>query len=899
MELTILPSNLALQKKMVEDVKNKGLFFGQNIITYNTFLNKLKAESTSDMMPITNYESLHLIYNILKEEKNNIFSNVSKIEGEILKFIEKIKFENFISGKHIDENLINGRKWRDLYLIYQSYENHLSDQGMMDGTDVLNFIFEELENASFLRKYDSLVFKNFYIIEDEEIALISRISKLKKIVIEVDIPSDMKDEFEEKFIPYDLKNFYKLNIFESQKPDITVFSGKNGDIEMKYLLHYILKEYDEKKDISIIFSDRSLLNEIRTMLDQDQISYYSGHSKGIGNDPIIKAFNLLFNGFENNFSNSYFLALTSTKVFKFRNFFKISSIIKHHNFINDLKKWKLYSDDGDLDLFIQFLAEFSDLLEKGDFLNDTEKLFQLFEDNLSEDLDLDGYSNLKENFLVIRDFYIRFNFKIDRNNFYRIFNDLAQSLTLRSRSRNILEGIMILNPYDAVTISHDTLFFPGMNANIFPNFVNRMPIFSIDELMSKFSIDTNYNIYKKEEFKFKILLSKTKKLYISYRIMGDDGNPLLKSSFIDKVHPDREIIFNGDSSDNEKIDYLCSLADKNIEFKKEYDKALEFNNYLDSLDPAIFVTPPSKNKRYLGFLEQEITTESFSISALQEYANCPYSYFLKYILGLKEMIYEDEGDNFLEGNIYHDVMFRIQDQLRKKEFNYDEFNRQFNKVIEGFIKKGEMRNIGFLPFEQYTYKKKIRNFIENEINELGNDATRQVKYFELQLGKPYRDYGEYDPNSKLDEILIKIGSDELRFEGRIDRVDKINDHYELIDYKATVGYIDKKMKHNLLFQNYIYQKLFEKANLGHIHDFEYKGIKDNKNISGSKVDIDAIDKFMVLIIKNIKNGKFPFYYTRSITKFTTVKNESEMSRKCKFCPFKGICQRRDKNLEFY
>lgn len=175
-----------------------------------------------------------------------------------------------------------------------------------------------------------------------------------------------------------------------------------------------------------------------------------------------------------------------------------------------------------------------------------------------------------------------------------------------------------------------------------------------------------------------------------------------------------------------------------------------------------------------------------SVSNLEKYFNCPYEYFLKYDLRLKEK--EEYGFKSIDlGNIYHHVMQNFSNTLLDEKIDFSTItDEKIEEILSMCIDK-EMDSLSKgISFSSA--------FEKNVINNIRATLRRTIKEFSLQLNR-----GHYFPRAfeysldkapQIPEFNSLSGGGKLRLKGSIDRIDtsisaNTNEIFlRIIDYKT-------------------------------------------------------------------------------------------------------------------
>lgn len=285
-------------------------------------------------------------------------------------------------------------------------------------------------------------------------------------------------------------------------------------------------------------------------------------------------------------------------------------------------------------------------------------------------------------------------------------------------------------------------------------------------LLNKFAIDPFEkrdfnNIYKE----FKMLLDSVKDIYFLVEKKGGD----LKSSLLLKLEREEDVKYIVESS----VDKQPALQVKKAEeIKASPVKGINKNRY--------------------------------SPSQIQTYINCPYLYYLEYILGLEVSNWEYEDKEFLDiGNFYHKI---LENYFKNFKGTVPEYNEDLYREI--FSNEFKDLDVNLKSIGETLYYERLKAYLMFEINRMIKYALKP-KEFE----KPF-------------EIMI----DDIKISGRIDRIDLCEKGMaHIVDYKSgqCPGIKSARAGDNLQLQIYA----MAAANMGYkVGGLSFGSIKSAKSV---------------------------------------------------------------------
>jgi len=328
-------------------------------------------------------------------------------------------------------------------------------------------------------------------------------------------------------------------------------------------------------------------------------------------------------------------------------------------------------------------------------------------------------------------------------------------------------------------------------------------------------------------------------LVLSNTETSGKGRPVICSWFIRKVVNNQRLLKEGFIVCPKKEEY--DLPKRPLLYS-DYDYDGEFLEY-------------SKNH----------LQKSFSASSLNTYRTCPKQYFYGYVLGLNFDF--QNKDNLYFGNAVHKAF--------EYAINYCNENQKYPKDWQAYrifvksIKNSAHSNPS-------GAMKTARNFI------FGDDKFYQ-KFINLT-------HGEYEILESTAEEKLEYTYEDIKFDGFIDRVDKVKDadghiSYIIYDYKTgtkaegfTEAGTNSNYYHQIAFYKYLFEKTHKDASVSKLC-FLYPLLEDSivipASLSGAKMDkaSDLVSSKFIQIAKDISDLKF------------------DCAPRCdEYCPYKSLCK---------
>ncbi|MDH1976784.1 PD-(D/E)XK nuclease family protein [Aliarcobacter butzleri] len=240
----------------------------------------------------------------------------------------------------------------------------------------------------------------------------------------------------------------------------------------------------------------------------------------------------------------------------------------------------------------------------------------------------------------------------------------------------------------------------------------------------------------------------------------------------------------------------------------------------------------------------DLTKFIWSATSFKNFLECKRRFYLQYILKINEHTISLKPKGYELGDIIHSIL----------EDYYSKDNK--NSIEELFLKYKSSNP--FLTLDLEVWKKKLLNFYEFDKQRLIN---REIIMIEKEF------------NCSFNNINIK---------GIIDRVDKFEDNYEVIDYKTsstlsvdTLKTYEKSVDFQLEFYYIALQQLFKNSNI--------KAFYYDLNECLLKEEVAIQEKLELL------SSKFDELKELSKNEINFLKCEDKSN--CLYCAYKIICNR--------
>lgn len=618
-------------------------------------------------------------------------------------------------------------------------------------------------------------------------------------------------------------SFLEKNIFrfpyekcddEEEDISVTVYDNPQKEIEgVAYKIDRLVKnEGIRYKDIAVISGNLSgISNLVERIFGIYGIPYFLDASIPVKNNPYINSIEYLLRIVRENFSYDSVFAFLKSGIIRELDDNDIETL---ENYV--LKKgirgntvWNRKWEDEVEDIrafVVSVLMPFYDSLSKGEnsVKEYTERLLRFMETHGYEER-MSEYKNLYDKVISVLD---KMN-EIMGNDMLNIedFTEMLK-LGLKDLSLGVIPKALDMTVVGDITRTRlediKVLFIVGVNDGIIPKKSNSPCIISdsekerLSELGLTLAPSDRFNSYI-EQFYLYLNMTKPKdKLMLSYTCMSSDNEQLRPSYIISRimnVFTKISVKKDGDfkvanrkvgldtlienihkimSKDMSLLNETMSLyklyLDENEDGLNVIEKAFRYNNI-----------PKNLSKDISDLLKLKLASQS--VSRLEKYAACAYSYFLQYILGLSERKIR-QIDNRDIGNILHEAMEHM---YRHVHDNMDNdwsliSDSMRDSLVEGFVEEAFNNAYDSLTAEDGRYRyllsvlKRIGKRTVTVLSGITEKDLLRPEYFEYKFTK----------NMKIDKDKF-----DMTIMGIVDRGDVFFSPEEqalrlrIIDYKSS------------------------------------------------------------------------------------------------------------------
>ena len=663
--------------------------------------------------------------------------------------------------------------------------------------------------------------------------------------------------FKTKELKFLEKNIYnkKSTKYAEKVENLHLFLAKNQYTEIEYVAKEITKLVRDKKlryrEIGIITKDiEKYSNLAKAIFTKYNIPVFIDEKRELSQNIIIQYILSIFDIMQKNFSKESvfnyakmgFLKIDQEDIFELENYCTKWGI-KQNKWKKDFKyeineedkKQKIEHLNELRKIIINPILKLKDEIQKEKTAeNITKKIYEFIQENnieeklqekiekLEENGNIDLANEYKESYQVLIDIldeivniFSKKNLSIEE--YYQILK-----IGLKNSGLGKIPGTQ-----DQVTIgdversrSHKVkaIFIIGINDGSFPS-IKKEEGFLGDEdrqILKQDGIElakgTLENLYEDNFNIYKALATAENEIYLSYCSADNEGKSLRPSVLIHKIkkiYPELE-----ETSDvvNPKYEITNKLATyeellENIA-KKQEGKEVEkiwntvYNYYIKSQEMKQKLKQDLEGINYTNIpqnLDSNLVEKLYgntlttSVSKLERYQSCNFSYYLQYGLKLKEKE-ELKVQNFDTGSFMHETIDTFFKKVKEQNIKLgdliadeEKIKEIVNKIIEEELENG--KNYSFK--ETAKYKILVRR--------LKRIISKALKFIIESL--VYSDFSiegteiEFDKKGKYKPIEIPLeNGKKVEIIGKIDRIDTAmsedGKYLRIIDYKSSAKNID-------------------------------------------------------------------------------------------------------------
>lgn len=694
--------------------------------------------------------------------------------------------------------------------------------------------------------------QDLFIANKETIQKLIKIAKEEKINIENAVYLSQTKKYKTLELKHLEKNLYNIKYEKYNKDveNIELFLAKNQFTEIENIAKEIVKLVRDNglryKEISVITKTMDTYSKIiKAIFNKYDIPVYIDEKKDLSENILIKYVLSVIEIFSKNWSYEAVFNYLKTGLsgIDINDIFILENYCLKYGIRGSKwykEPWKIAKNDDELKILnnlrekiVKPLLEFKDNLNRIKNAKEvTEKLYEfLIKNKIDEELinkanilEKNGeiaLSNLYRSswntlINVLDEIVLVLNIdKISFEEYVKILKIGLQNSGLGSIPTT-LDQVIVGDVERSRTHEVKVAFIIGLNDGVFPK-LNKDEGFLNDndrEYLKENSIELakgskdllfeeNFNIYK-------ALLVPEEKLYLSYSSCDNLGKSLRPSMLISKIKKifiklteksdivnSKIIITNKKATFEELLENIRKYEDKEeidsiwFDIYNIYKNDPEYKEKLESAILGLNYTnkPENLNKENMDKLYKSVLNTS--ISRLEQYKRCAFSYYLKYGLGLtdKSLFKIESLDT---GTFMHDVIDEFFEQVLSRELSLKNItDEEISQIVSSIINEKLTLNRNYI----FTSTAKYRILTTR----LKNVILKSMKYIIKTITESdFEIFGnevEFKNGKKYKPIIIELeNGKKVEITGKIDRIDlaknKDGKYMRIIDYKSSVKNID-------------------------------------------------------------------------------------------------------------
>ena len=257
----------------------------------------------------------------------------------------------------------------------------------------------------------------------------------------------------------------------------------------------------------------------------------------------------------------------------------------------------------------------------------------------------------------------------------------------------------------------------------------------------------------------------------------------------------------------------------------------------------------------------------FSVSRIEKYAQCPFSYYVQYGLKAKDRkVYEFTAPDL--GSFMHDILDQFTNKIRKENILWGDLTKDkcaeiVNELVNSKLKNETNSILNSNKKYQY-FSERFKKTITKSVTVI----SEQMRKGEFDIFKSEFDFGDFKDS---DPIKLELPSKETVYlKGRVDRIDKVDlngeTYIRIVDYKSGSKSFDlNELYYGLQIHLLVYldailknseQILKTQCMPGGILYFKIDNpiIKSKKALTEEEIQVEVLKKLKMdgLLLKNVE-----------------------------------------------
>ncbi len=890
------------EKKLMECV-NQNAVINAEVITLSRMAYRVMGEvgnnGNSNLSKAAKAMIMNYILDINKQKLKFLGKSDQNIDLSIQAITEFKKHGITVDDlKQNIENIENKylkTKLNDMLLIYENFENHISNK-YIDDTDLLTYLAQNIDKVDLIK--NSIIYiDEFMGFTTQEYSIIKKFIQIAKQVniclcidnlnpasnpitdifysnkltlyklinliqennlkLEEPVQLNKLPRFKNKELKHLEKNIFNTQStnYEENVENIKLFLAKNQYSEVENVAKNITKLVKHNnlryKEISVITKDmNSYSSLIRAIFNKYDIPVFIDEKRDLNQNIIIKYILGLLEVISKNFSYdsviSYiktgFCGIEEDEIFKLENYCTkwgikyskwkndfeygikdekdkqdvqrlneirkeiINPIIKLKNDLNNKKTYEaisrlIYEFIVSQNIENKVIEKIQKLEDKGliDLANEYKKSYEIVISLLDDIVETFGDTET-----TIEKYINSFKVGLKNSSLGKIPGTQDQVIVgdvERSRSHKV-KVIFIIGINDGVFPSNnkDEGFFNDSDREILKLNGIELAKGTIENLYEE-----NFNIYK-------AFTTAEEQLYLSYASTDSEGKSLRPSMLIIKLKK----IYLSLKEESDVITKKYEITNKNVTYEQLLENIYKlneneqiddiwymvYNYYKNQNDYQISLKNDLEGLEYTNLpkdIDKKIVDKLYgntlntSVSRLEKYRSCPFSYYLQYGLKLKEKE-ELKVQSFNTGSFMHETIDSFFQLVREENLSLAQLmtdEEMIEKLVAQIIEEKLKLSSNYIFTATSKYKILVKR--------LKKIITKALKY--IIEGLVYSEFDiqgtevEFSNKGKYKPIILNLeDGKKVEITGKIDRIDTAQNedgkYLRIIDYKSSAKNID-------------------------------------------------------------------------------------------------------------
>lgn len=409
------------------------------------------------------------------------------------------------------------------------------------------------------------------------------------------------------------------------------------------------------------------------------------------------------------------------------------------------------------------------------------------------------------------------------------------------------------------------------------------------------------------------LRAATEHLHITWRLMAPDGREMRRSPFlvellrlfernpIEQTQTGQTVIVPNPENIFSLRDLRAAAVFRKAPFQTAFGgeletsfrgAALEYRRYsaapFDEYD-GVLKTEAAKRVLKEQFLEERI----YSVSQIERFITCPFAYFIEHILHVEPIEeFTKKWETAERGLILHDVLAWFHNKhagvpLGKIPEAKKELFERAKEIFERRKQRTPENLHGRLFAEYLAVLRLLEKYVQNYSDK---EDLWEPRYFEVFFGYETNEIGDTAGHPK--PYVLETEQGNIKFRGRIDRIDWHSGNFRVVDYKTTSAPSFKSIQEGKSIQLPIYVQAAEtvcfpgetcvEARYIAINRKPFKKVMNRDDQETWDQCLDSARDSIARTIRSIQDGRFP---------------PTPLKDACRYCNNRSVCRYEEMRIE--